>query len=1140
MSNVSRLEQWRNSRGQGGSPLDQVASQVLPVVILIVAAIIVYSYVTSLFVPAFGLSYMTPGMAVTSVYEGGPGAQAGIRPGDVLLQVKNTPSSNLVEFERVWRQLPVNQPAAVLIQRGNQQLALTITPRPNDFFIDGLVVFHLVALIFWVIGLFVYISQYRNRAGSIFLVYCLSTALGLATAVDNTQSAWAPVLFLFAFGLTVGSLYHLLNLIPTHRPTQSLQRRLSIQLTYLLSLIAVVVALIGRWRGSEIIFQIGLTLIEIILALALLMAFLGLWRDYRKTPETSPYRAAYYPVVGGLLLGLLPFIFMFIVATLQGFQGVDPRLAVLSLGVFPISLAYGALRYRVIGRPSQPKGVDFMLTAITRLYWLLLATAVSLSLLTQHTPLPPVMIGLLVLIAILHPIAYRLIPIYPNSALHPWFYSLVDLVISTAVFYLTGGWRGPAEILAYGAIGLAALRFPWRITFGWVLVVGTIFTLPLSLMAIAEEAVPWESVVSKWGMFVSEWVGYFLAAYLLNYLARMERETILEKVNAERRLAEVEALERIGRALSATLNLDKLLPIILDEAMSATSARWGVLFLSDPSQSYPMIGVSRGCSERELKDLEAFDVYKTNNIIRFVQETEQALLIPDVPHWDDFIELPEVAPDLPYRPLIPKAKTEMAVPIVVSGQRRGILSLASDTTGAFTPANLSYISALAGSAAIALANAQRFTATDQALTARLRELSIMDEVARQLTSHLDLSEVINLVLTRAMSETGAERGLLGIVNTDRSGLDILVEGHGDRVYVPHPHRTWPIDQGVIGQVTQSGESCLSATSDDAPSLWESDRTVSARSKHQPILAVPIRREGQSIGIIYLERESSLPFTSDHLNFVKRLAEHATIAIQNARLYSELQQANVRLQELSQAKTEFVSAVSHELRTPMTSIKGYVDLLLLGAAGEITPAQSEFLQVIQHNTTRLADLVNDLLDISRIEAGRLHLRLQPLDLSDVIEEALSGVARRIEEKGLTLERQISGELPAIIGDRARLLQVISNLVDNAVKYTPDGGKITVTAHHDKDALLEVRVADTGIGISEKDQARLFEKFFRADHPLVREVAGTGLGLAITKGIVEMHGGRIWVESQLGQGSTFYCQFPIVNEGQAATFGTELPG
>ncbi|HSD83300.1 MAG TPA: response regulator, partial [Anaerolineae bacterium] len=233
-------------------------------------------------------------------------------------------------------------------------------------------------------------------------------------------------------------------------------------------------------------------------------------------------------------------------------------------------------------------------------------------------------------------------------------------------------------------------------------------------------------------------------------------------------------------------------------------------------------------------------------------------------------------------------------------------------------------------------------------------------------------------------------------------------------------------------------------------------------------------------------------------------------------------------EADRAKTEFISTVSHELRTPMTSIKGYADLMLIGAAGAINQNQQRFLSVIKSNADRLSILVNDLLDISRIESGRVKLELKPISVESLIDAVLTSLHGRFEEKQLMVQVALpEGDLPRVLADRDRMIQVLTNLVSNAYQYTPPGGQVTIGAHEDGE-LIQIDITDTGIGISPENQLKVFERFYRVDDPNVNEFPGTGLGLAIVKSLVEMHEGRIWLQSEVGKGTTFSFTLRAIQE------------
>jgi signal transduction histidine kinase len=235
-------------------------------------------------------------------------------------------------------------------------------------------------------------------------------------------------------------------------------------------------------------------------------------------------------------------------------------------------------------------------------------------------------------------------------------------------------------------------------------------------------------------------------------------------------------------------------------------------------------------------------------------------------------------------------------------------------------------------------------------------------------------------------------------------------------------------------------------------------------------------------------------------------------------------------------------VSHELRTPMTSIKGYIEIMLMGAAGPLSEQQTQFLEVVLSNTQRLNILVNDLLDVSRIEAGKIDLSLQPVRLQELVTTVVADQRQHAEEQGkpLTFTVDIPDNLPKVFGDAERVRQILTNLLNNAYHYTPTEGHIDVKLHK-LDSEVQIDIHDTGIGILPEDQERVFERFYRGEDPLVLATAGTGLGLSIVRQLVEMHKGRIWLQSSgiPGEGSIFSMTLPIYREDEHSTFATASP-
>jgi signal transduction histidine kinase len=281
--------------------------------------------------------------------------------------------------------------------------------------------------------------------------------------------------------------------------------------------------------------------------------------------------------------------------------------------------------------------------------------------------------------------------------------------------------------------------------------------------------------------------------------------------------------------------------------------------------------------------------------------------------------------------------------------------------------------------------------------------------------------------------------------------------------------------------------------------------------------VPIKREGEVTGLFTLESQHLAHFKQEDVAFVERLADRAAVAIENSRLYEAIHAAN-------SAKNEFISIVTHELRLPMTSIKGYTDLILAGMVGPLSEQQNDFLQIVKRNLERMTVLIRDLSDINRIESGRMKFEYDQFSLTETLADVLDSLRESIDAREQELVLDLSDNLAEVYADQNRISQVLSNLISNANKYTPNGGKITVRIHQNG-RFAWINVIDTGFGISEEDQAKLFTQFFRSESEEVREQTGWGLGLSIVKKIVEAQGGEINCESELGKGSNFTFTIPL---------------
>ncbi len=469
----------------------------------------------------------------------------------------------------------------------------------------------------------------------------------------------------------------------------------------------------------------------------------------------------------------------------------------------------------------------------------------------------------------------------------------------------------------------------------------------------------------------------------------------------------------------------------------------------------------------------------------------------------------------------------IGVPLLREGAPIGVLVLTRTVVRPFTEKQIALATTFADQAVIAIENVRLFTeleARTVQLTRSVGELKALGEVGQAMSSTLDLETVLSTIVSRATQLAGVDGG--SIWEYDETSEQFYLHAT-DRLpdELVEVLRATPIrkGEGALGRLALTGEPVEIRDIADESNYQSRIREVLIRCGYRSVLAVPLLCEDRLLGALAVIRSSPGDFAVEVVALLKTFATQSALAIQNARLFREIEDKSHQLEVASQHKSEFLANMSHELRTPLNAIIGFSEVLAERMFGEVNDKQAEYLADILESGRHLLSLINDILDLSKIEAGRMELEPTTFHLPNAIENALTLVRERAQRHGITLGRTVDERLGMIDADERKVKQVLLNLLSNALKFTPEGGRIDVRAAARDDA-VEISVTDTGVGIAPEDQATVFEEF-RQVGSAAKKVEGTGLGLAISRKFIELHGGRIWVESQVGKGSTFAFTLPL---------------
>lgn len=565
-------------------------------------------------------------------------------------------------------------------------------------------------------------------------------------------------------------------------------------------------------------------------------------------------------------------------------------------------------------------------------------------------------------------------------------------------------------------------------------------------------------------------------AQLLTDMSELNEQLDLRVAERTRALGEerdrVQYLLRVTSELAASLDQDRVLVRALELVNEIVNATHGSILLVDTMTGeliYPS-----AFETHKLPPLPRVDlgIKPEEGLAGWIIKYRSAIIIDDTSNDDRWIAQPENS----------ELRSVMAVPLIANDEVIGVLTLFHRDSHAFTQEQLELVEAAASQVANAISNSHLY-------------ILIRDQAER--LGNMLREEHLESAKNQAILESIAD----GVLVTDATGTVVLANlSAGQILEIPHDQLIGKPVNELLGLFAATGENWIHTVEEWAHSTRREGQPqylaerLTIEDKFVSVRLSPVFASGQFIGTVSIFRD-------------------VTQAV-----------------EVDRMKSEFVSTVSHELRTPMTSIKGYAELMIMGAAGDMSDAQKQYLDVILGNADRMSELINDLLDISRIESGKTTLEIQPVNLShivtQVVGEHLQGLISH-EDKPIQVSTDISPTLPMVNADPDRVTQILTNLLDNAFQYTPANGMISVSTQANG-SFVAISVSDTGVGISKENQAKVFDRFFRVEDSEIQQVPGTGLGLAIVRSLVEMHGGTIDVESSLGEGSTFTFTLPCVSE------------
>ena len=484
-------------------------------------------------------------------------------------------------------------------------------------------------------------------------------------------------------------------------------------------------------------------------------------------------------------------------------------------------------------------------------------------------------------------------------------------------------------------------------------------------------------------------------------------------------------------------------------------------------------------------------------------------------------------------------RTTMGAPLLLDERVVGALCVWRNDVSPLDDREMAIVTAFAAQAAMAVNSVQlvqQLESRGAELAKKVDELEALREVGEAVSSSLDVGDVLTTIVTRAVELSGTDGGSMMeydaqercflVRSVYRTERDVVARLHAIRI---------DLDETLVGRAARQRRPIA------VPDLRETELDPHLRilfdAGWRSIVAVPMLRDEQIVGALIVRRKRPGDFTEETVDLLETFASQSAIALLNAQLFRELKEQSLELELASRHKSEFLASMSHELRTPLNAVLGFSEVLLERMFGDINERQEEYLRDIHGSGKHLLELLNEILDLSKVEAGRMELAYSSFDLQLLLDDAVSMLRERAAAHGIELRVEIGEDVDQVYSDELRLKQIVLNLMTNAVKFTGDGGSVTVIARR-TGAELEITVADTGIGIPEADRERIFESFQQGGRGSSRE-EGTGLGLTLSRRLVELLGGRMWLETDVGVGSTFGFTLPVGPQADPADAGDVEP-